>query len=403
MENQRQADRFFLKKLTAGYNFAALIVFNTLICFFVLNCIIFLFFKIYDQFWSNNIFKKYNDVNWNLIYPDMNKSDINNLLSETWSLPYLYEPFTQFKERPYRGYYVDIDKNGFRYSKNQGPWPPHSEGINIFLFGGSTTFGYGVSDNQTIASYLQEYLTQKTGRDVRIYNFGRGYYYSTQERLLYEQLLTTGFVPDVAIFIDGLNDFAFPDQPMFTDQFVKIFSSNTFIMSKKIISLTPLGQVAIQLGDRITQLIHKGENNNLNQSKKQDNIDNDNKVINRYLINKKFIEATSNIYGVKTFFIWQPHPRYSCGNGYYPFAEGELKGVNHSGYISMANYIKENPMGSNFIWCADIQKDLKQPLYVDQNHYSAHFSKILAEAIGKTILEKFTVEKRSDSITADHK
>ena len=28
-------------------------------------------------------------------------------------------------------------------------------------------------------------------------------------------------------------------------------------------------------------------------------------------------------------------------------------------------------MGNNFIWCADIQKGLKEPLYVDQVHYSA--------------------------------
>ena len=130
-----------------------------------------------------------------------------HLLKETWSRPFMYEPFTQFKERPYRGNYVNIDNNGFRYTKNQGPWPPQSQNINIFLFGGSTTFGYGVSDNQTIASYLQQYLNEKLGRNVRVYNFGRGFYYLSQERVLYEQLLTSGFVPDIAIFIDGLNDF----------------------------------------------------------------------------------------------------------------------------------------------------------------------------------------------------
>lgn len=56
--------------------------------------------------------------------------------------------------------------------------------INIFIFGGSTTFSYGVKDEQTVALYLQEFLSNKLGRDVKVYNFGRIYYYYTQEQIL---------------------------------------------------------------------------------------------------------------------------------------------------------------------------------------------------------------------------
>src|SRR6185369_12207002 len=103
---------------------------------------------------------------------------------------------------------VTVDPAGFRAGRDQRPWPPDPARFNVFVFGGSTTFGYGVADGDTIASQLQPLLARH-GRDVAVYNFGRGYYYSTQERILYEQLLAGGFVPALAVFIDGLNDFCY--------------------------------------------------------------------------------------------------------------------------------------------------------------------------------------------------
>ena len=382
---------------------------NTLLCFLFLNFIFFLLFRIDSLFTKNVIFKKYSNVNFALLYPNMSISEIDNLLKETWSRSYEYEPFTQFKESPCNGYYVNVDKNGFRYTKNQGTWPPASKTINVFLFGGSTTFGYGVPDNQTIASYLQEYLTQKLGHDVRVYNFGRGYYYLTQERLLYEQLLKSGFVPDLAIFIDGINDFAFNNnEPIFTDRLRELFATRTVDMMSKLISMTSLGQAAGIVQDKIASLFPKEKIKELHElqrsdSKKEKSCSSvkDDKVINRYLFDKKLIEAASNIMGVKSVFILQPNPFYDYDKSYFPFLDEESSTLEHC-YLHMANFIREHPMGNNFIWCADIQRDLKQPLYVDQIHYSASFSKIFAEVIANQLVEKFNLKKRSDPLIVDH-
>jgi hypothetical protein len=78
-----------------------------------------------------------------LIYPTLSRPEIDKLLEEMWSRPVAFHPFTLFKERPYRGKYVNVHPAGFRYSENQGPWPPSQDKINIFFFGGSTAFGYG--------------------------------------------------------------------------------------------------------------------------------------------------------------------------------------------------------------------------------------------------------------------
>jgi hypothetical protein len=62
------------------------------------------------------------------------------------------------------------------------------------------------------------------------------------------------------------------------------------------------------------------------------------------------------------------------------------------GYQRMAELIEKNPFGDNFMWCADIQKDEKIPLYVDKMHYSGGFSKQFAIVIADLLNERYPVE-----------
>ena len=128
------------------------------------------------------------------------------------------------------------------------------------------------------------------------------------------------------------------------------------------------------------------------------------KVINRYLMNKKLIEAASNIFGVQPIFVWQPIPTYHYDPSCHPFLKGDFEELNYSryGYARLANLIREKPMGSNYIWCADIQKELNKPLYIDKVHYSPSFSKLFAEVIADQLVERFNLKKRSDPKTANH-
>ena len=140
------------------------------------------------------------------VYPGMTKLDISLLLDETWNRPWQYEPWVGFKEIPRTGKFVNISDQGFRYSyiKNL---KLDARGINIYVFGGSTTFGYSVDDASTIPSHLQKHLSARyPEKEINVFNFGRGYYYSTQEVALLIQLLTHNYKPTIAIFIDGLNE-----------------------------------------------------------------------------------------------------------------------------------------------------------------------------------------------------
>jgi len=385
-----------LQKLWYGYSITALTLLSTLVAIVLINAIIFLVSTVKDHFAANPVSTKYGNTATAVVYPGLNEHEINDLLKETWSRPYIFEPFTQFKERPYQGRYVNVDGNGFRITKNQGPWPPQSSSLNIFLFGGSTTFGYGVADDQTISSYLQDYLTDGLHRDVRVYNFGRGFYYSTQERILYENLLAYGFVPDIAIFIDGLNDFYYvSNEPMFTDQirdFVDHGPKKDNDKTSRFLSSTSLGRSMLSLFSKPSSKEKPKQQTEVNYNDPEVI----NNVIKRYLANKNLIEGVSKAFGVKPLFVWQPVPTYHYDQQYHLFSAGGYGQHSYSqyGYEHMAELIKKNPLGDNFVWCADMQKDSKEALYIDKLHYSASFSKQFAATIAGQLIGQYRLEAK---------
>ncbi|MDA1043822.1 MAG: SGNH/GDSL hydrolase family protein [Verrucomicrobia bacterium] len=380
----------FFQKLSYAYRSTALTVMNTFVALLVLNVILFAVFAVRDRFRSNPISEKYGKSTVNAVYPGLSDREINALLEETWSRPYIYEPFTQFKERPYQGTYINVDANGFRATTNQAAWPPQDENLNIFLFGGSTLFGYGVTDDQTIASYLQAALTETLKRDVSVYNFGRGSYYSTQERVLYENMLASGVVPDVAIFIDGLNDFYY-GEPLLTGRFRNfVDQGKVSINDTRFMLKTALGRAVRVLRDRFAERQVDKHTSSAGGESKNSNSEKLDGLIQRYLQNKKLIEAASESFGVTPIFVWQPIPAYHYDQQFHPFAKRGYGSHNVSkyGYERLAEILQEAPLGENFLWCADIQKGKTEPLYVDLVHYSARFSNALAVEIATLIKDR---------------
>lgn len=373
-----------------------MILLNTVIFLLLVNSLLFVYFWIKDSRNSNQatgIYLPSQDSRWGAlekVYPDLSHTEINTLLSETYSpaRAYVYEPFTEFRERPYAGKYINVDKNGFRVSKNQGPWPPNREKyFTVFLFGGSTTFGFGVPDDQTIASHLQEFLASSgLRREVRVYNFGQTSYYSTQERIYFEKLLVAGFRPDMAIFIDGLNDsHHYDDRPSSAARIEQALAGDAVERSQSFVKV-PMVRAVLSLKQRLG-LAGNGEAAGDEQKLAQDAAACGNEailqnVINRYVENKKIIETVAFAYEVKALFVWQPVSIYKYDQRYNLFANDHDRNVCVSGiYPRMANYSQQHPLGVGFFWAADIEENAVEPLYVDSLHYSGKMSRILAKHI----------------------
>ena len=328
---------------------------------------------------SNPVMEAYGPAKLQAAYPGMSLEEVTILLHETWERTAAYDPVTEFRERPFRGTYVNVDPRGFRLSKDQAPWPPPSNGFTIFLFGGSTTFGYGLPDSQTIASHLQDFLRENLQR-VNVYNFGSGMYELSQERARFEQLLIEGYVPNMAIFVDGLNEFAFHSGSDYTKRLQSIFdestnpTSNLAQFANNLSLVRAMRALSKRLATHSSPQLDSAEST-ANSPASLDEIALVTKVIDQYLSNQRMARAVAHSYSVVPVFVWQPIPTYRYDLNHHLFARriGDFAtGVNrHSalGYSRFAERVSGNPGNPDFIWCADFQENLAEPLYVAQSVY----------------------------------
>lgn len=135
---------------------------------------------------------------------------IMQLLAETYpATGWEYTSILQFQETPRSGEYVNVSGIGFR--RNSRNFPSDTDAYNlkllskennsIIFLGGSTAFGYGLPDSLTIPAQLEKNL-----KNTKVFNFGRGYYYSDTENKLLTRLLKYGARPKTVIFLDGINE-----------------------------------------------------------------------------------------------------------------------------------------------------------------------------------------------------
>lgn len=375
------------------YRPAALLLCNTLVLLVLVNALLSVLFRVKDALFPEVTpgAAAYHE-RLQSVYPGLRLDEIREIMAETWGRRVAYDPFAQFREAPFVGKYVNVHEAGFRAGHDQGPWPPAKDEMRIFMFGGSTLFGYGLRDEDTISSHLQQYLRDRLKRKVSVYNFGQGSYFSSQERALWEQLLLAGHSPDTAIFFDGLNEFCqYTGEPAWSQAMKDFVNQETNDWSQRWISRISLARLA------------RGIRNRLGRSPKDGGPGADaaagrdaepgllEAVCERYLGNKRLIEATTNAYGVRCAFVWQPIPTYGYDPSHHLFLrEGVIAPHRYAapGYALMAARLDDKRLGRNFLWLADIQQDRQEPLYVDQVHYTAGFSKTVAEAIGAWLISE---------------
>ena len=116
-----------------------------------------------------------------------------------------WQPYVYWRRAAYDGRFIHVDSDGKRRTVQAGSLP--EDAPKVFVFGGSTIWGTGAADDQTIPSWLARGL-HESGHPARVVNLGETGYVSTQGilRLLLE--LRAGNVPDVAVFYDGANELA---------------------------------------------------------------------------------------------------------------------------------------------------------------------------------------------------
>ncbi|HKD85637.1 MAG TPA: SGNH/GDSL hydrolase family protein [Terriglobales bacterium] len=387
-------------KLKRWYTQVALAVFNGLLLFLVVNLILYAIIRVRrpakpqaqteTQAQMQTPLEEYGIDKLLKAYPGWKEGEVRNLVSENYRESRLeFEPFTGFRQKPVRGKFVNVDPAGFRFSKDQAPWPPRSDTVNVFVFGGSTTFGFGLPDDETIASYLQECApANRSGGFVSVYNFGREGYFSSQELVLFQQLLKSGFVPQVAVFIDGLNDFWIVNGPLYTERLRDVFAWKE---EHSPLDDLPMIRAAYWMAARWRsqpqQPVDTPGRNDWEKPESEKPVHDTDRallegIVDRWLANKRMIEAVARDFGVRPIFVWQPVPAYKYDTRYDLFFRSYPVYTRcRYGYALMDNLRAEGKLGTDVLWLADMQQDKQENLYVDTAHYTAAFSREIAAQI----------------------
>ncbi|MBX7167425.1 MAG: SGNH/GDSL hydrolase family protein [Pirellulales bacterium] len=114
-----------------------------------------------------------------------------------------WEPYVYWRSAPLDGRYIHIGPDGLRRTKPAAEDNPQA--LRVWMFGGSTVWGWGARDDHTIPANLAAALAAQ-GRPAVVTNFGQIGYVSTQDALALEMELRTGRRPDAVVFLNGYND-----------------------------------------------------------------------------------------------------------------------------------------------------------------------------------------------------
>jgi hypothetical protein len=133
----------------------------------------------------------------------LKKKDPNYLVgiqSDIGKVKREYYPFEIYRSGFTSTNTININRYGFRdhsHFLNYTEQP-----INIGVFGGSTIWGFGVKDDETIPFYLDSLL----GSSYKVHNFGELGFTSSQELYRLINLLHENINLDFIIMYDGVND-----------------------------------------------------------------------------------------------------------------------------------------------------------------------------------------------------
>ena len=321
-----------------------------------------------------------------LAYPGWQREDLLDLLEESErNAAAEYEPYTEFRPTAKSGRFVNVSPHGYRAVRRQGPWPPQPSAFNVFVFGGSTTFGWGVPDADSIPSVLSDRLAEGVcARPAYVYNFGRPSYLGRQESILFEQLLMAGTVPDLAVFIDGLNEFFIWPRPLAAEQLRTALASWNRPAQGRLLDWAgrlPVGRLARGIRARASPPQpdrHAAVRDELPVEH----------ALAQWKASVRVVEGVARAHGVRVLFVWQPTPAYKYDTGHHLFFDSSSVAFwtaprIRRGYELLAAERQQREPAEHFLWLADMQQGRRENLYVTEFHYRP----LLAEEIATRIFQ----------------
>tara|TARA_A100001011_G_scaffold270221_1_gene279460 strand:+ start:65 stop:1174 length:1110 start_codon:yes stop_codon:yes gene_type:complete len=341
--------------------------------------------KISKQFLDQTKFERIDRIeNLKVIYGNEFEDYIDVYINQSNAM--IYEPLTEFKEKPKNSKFVSVSELGNRCIKiNLKNCEPAKGGENeIWIFGGSTVFGYGLKNNETIAAYLNELIIDK-----KVINFGQGYYNSNQSRIYFQNLLTLLPKPHAAIFLEGFNDFKnnqinnykSPTKTALSNDYRILINNREVSTNEKIFRWFKERFNRLHFVKLIKQIRTNKSDDTDTDPIKVDNLEEAyNTLVNRLMTNFTINKSIGEKFKIKILNILEPialsKDRYSSSALPVSYFKNFEKSIFH--YKKIFEIIENDNNFLNLIDLNLVNLNIDEKMFVDRTHFSRNFSKEIA-------------------------
>jgi hypothetical protein len=307
-------------------------------------------------------------------FPGMSVEEITLMLIDNrYGLRRTVERFGYLAIRECKSDYFNIIKNGSR--SNGSDTIPGDGCYQVHCYGGSTTLGANVADNQTISAFLELQLRKKL--KVNVFNFGAGNHTSLHSSLRLLDHALSGNAPDSAIFLNGLNDCAYAGGGAdgitpFLDQLLANSQHSSGVDKRlgEFVDLIPRGDV----------IDPKKFKNDVSDEQLASN------VRFRYGISVAIQNFVAKNFGVRILRFIEPSPYLNCRPEQYLLPRISSGNIRFDYVKRLYNVIGNHGCSkvfgdSDFISIVDIGQYVFGPLYIDECHFSPEFNQLIAKKI----------------------
>lgn len=328
--------------------------------------------------------------------PEGYVAEVLDDFSDLGRLGFASQPWVHFSEPLFAGKRVHVLRDPLGFPIRLTVNPPNKDNVpvlRIYVLGGSTTFGYNVSDEHTFPTHLSTVLnerakTTKLGVHVEVTNYARGFYYPSQETALLVDLLRMGHRPNIVVFLDGVNPGSLQDLPDFYERFERRFRSLQFFgedMAARTgsrvvdrLEWIPMVRLVQAIQNRMLSAPKRSEENK--EEEKEKEFPETKHLVNIFLQNQILQKAVCQAYRIHCVFFLQPNAILDYPADLYrralPRSFMKYRELVQPVYKQMLQDKQRIYLGDLFQTWGKRRKAI-----VDDVHYSPGFNRFLAEHV----------------------
>ena len=292
-----------------------------------------------------------------------------------------YAPYVIWRGSSYDGQLITVNAEGLRETPGAAC---DADAVRVFTFGGSTMWGHGVADTETIPAYLQAGLAAQLDTPICVINFGQKAFVSTQGLIELTHQLQADNVPDIVIFYDGINDIG-----------ATLTNGNAqghLQMDEIALKLEHPFLHNLRDTNTLRLLAHWHAPNSLPTLDDNTRAQLANELVQTYLETYRIVGALAETYQFEYYFFWQPyisvHPK--------PFTPAEqvlfdqvlppVNALTQTVYSKIATLISPDPGYAQLHDLSPLFETTPTRVWLDTVHLNANGNALVAEGMLNTLL-----------------